>query len=87
VTVVAEAEETRRVSDAFFLNVVVATTNPRVTVHAPADIAWEVMFGNRQQDQVRPIGPSMRELPGTHLPGQVIQVRWWRESATATGDD
>jgi hypothetical protein len=82
-TVVSEAEETRHVSDAWFLNLMVATANPRVTVHAPDSMAWCAMFGNRQP--VREIGPVTRELPGTLLPGQVIQIRWWPSNAVASG--
>jgi hypothetical protein len=76
-TVVAEAEETRRVSDAWFLNVPVATASPRVTVRVPDGIDYRVTFGSGQALRVREIGPHTRELPGTLLPGQIIQVRWW----------
>ncbi|MGA9314511.1 MAG: hypothetical protein WBV77_07780 [Solirubrobacteraceae bacterium] len=77
VTVVAAGRETRRRSDAFFMNLQSAAIKPVVTVRAPDGIAWEVMFGNRVQNRLREIGLNARELPGTMLPGQVIQVRWW----------
>ncbi len=83
VTFVTEAEETRHANDALFLNILVATANPRVTVRAPEGIAWRVMFGNRRQSEVREIGPRTQQLPGTLLPGQVIQVRWWNEHPMA----
>lgn len=77
--VVAEAEETRRKSDVYILTLVgPASVNPRVTVNAPDEIDWKVMFGNRAGNQVEETLPGKRvELPGTLLPGQVIQVRWW----------
>lgn len=78
ITVVFEGEETKHASDAMFLNIAFASVNPRITVRAPSGIIWRVMFGNRQQDQLREIGPNTRELPGTLLPGQTVQIRWWR---------
>lgn len=86
VTVVSAAEETRHISDAMFLNLSVATVNPTVTVDAPDDVSWKVFFGNRGQEHVRELGPKKRELPGTLLPGQVIQVRWWPADAVEAGD-
>jgi hypothetical protein len=82
-TLVCEAEEARHMSDAWYLNMLYATANPRVTVRAPDEIAWRVRFGNRNSESVRVIGPATRELPGTLLPGQFIQVRWWPRQAQA----
>lgn len=81
VTFLAEGEETRHRSDAWFLTVQAATVHPRVTIHAPEQVAWYATFGNRQA--VSEIGPVTRELTGTLLPGQVIQIRWWPREAVA----
>lgn len=83
VAVVIEGQETKHPSDAMFLNIAFASINPRITVRAPEGTVWRVMFGNRQQGQLREIGPNTRELPGTLLPGQTVQVRWWQESDVA----
>jgi hypothetical protein len=81
VTVLAEAEETRHLNDAWFLNLIHATANPRVTVDAPDGVAFQVMYGfNRQAGRAAEIGRRTWSLPGTLLPGQVIQVRWWAEA-------
>lgn len=78
-TVIAEAEETKHVSDAWFLNLIYAAANPRVTVDAPEGIVYSVMYGfNRHAGSVQQKGRQTWELPGTLLPGQVIQVRWWQ---------
>jgi hypothetical protein len=83
VTVAATGEETRHVSDAFFLFPTLATSKPRVTVRAPKEIEYCVMFGGRGR-KVPEIAPDVHELMGTLLPGQVIQVRWWpRDKAAA----
>jgi hypothetical protein len=79
VTVVAEADETRYVSDAWFLNVIHATANPHVTIDAPDDMDFYVTYGfNRQAGEANKVGPRTWLLPGTLLPGQIIQVRWWQ---------
>jgi hypothetical protein len=83
ITVIAEGEETRYVSDAWFLHVRSATANPRVTVHVPPSLCWHVRFENRAES-VNELGPLTRELPGTLLPGQGIQVRWWPCDAPGT---
>jgi hypothetical protein len=75
VTVVTEGEEPRHPSDAFFLNLTYATARTTVTVKAPAEFGRTVMFGNRER--VQSIGADTWELPGTMLPGHVVQVRWW----------
>jgi hypothetical protein len=88
ITVVSEGQETRHASDAWVLNLSVATANPRVTVHAPDAICWRVNPGKRQPEQpVREIGPVTRELTGTLLPGQVIEVRWWPRTAALPGTE
>lgn len=84
IAVVFEGEETKHRSDAMFLNIAFASVNPRITVHAPTGVTWRVMFGNRQQGQLREIGPNTRELPGTLLPGQTVQIRWWQENDVDT---
>ena len=85
VTLVAEGEETRRISDAYLLHLSRATPRPRVSVRAPEGIDYRVMFGNREQGQVRAIGEHTVALPGTLLPGQVIQIRWWPTDAKSGG--
>ncbi len=87
ITVVFEGEETKQLSDAMFLNIAFASVNPRITVRAPQGILWRVMFGNRQQGQLREIGPNTRELPGTLLPGQTVQIRWWQDNDVAEFSD
>lgn len=87
ITVVFEGEETKQLSDAMFLNIAFASVNPRITVRAPQGIVWRVMFGNRQQGQLREIGPNTRELPGTLLPGQTVQIRWWQDNDVAELSD
>jgi hypothetical protein len=45
------------------------------------EIAYETMFGQREQGQLERIGQQVYRLPGTLLPHQVIQVRWWPKGA------
>jgi hypothetical protein len=77
VTIYASGRETRHRSDAFFMNVQRITVNPTVTVEVPEGIEFEAMFGQREQGRLQEIGPHVFRLPGTLLPHQVIQVRWW----------
>jgi hypothetical protein len=77
VTIYAAGSETRHRSDALFMNVQRVIVNPTVTVQVPDGIAYETMFGQREQGQLERIGPDVYRLPGTLLPHQVIQVRWW----------
>jgi hypothetical protein len=84
VTIYAAGRETRHKSDALFMNVQRVTLNPLLTVEAPDGIAFEPMFGQREQGRLEEIGPGVFRLPGTLLPHQVIQVRWWPKE-TALG--
>jgi hypothetical protein len=79
-TATAEAEEPKRVNDELVFVLSQATKNPTVTVESPDGIDYRVLFGNRQQQGLRRIGPDTFELPGTLLPGQMLTVRWWRQS-------
>jgi hypothetical protein len=83
----SEGEETRHVNDAWFLNLRYAAVEPRVTIDAPEHIAYGVMYGfSRQAGAAMNIGRNTWVLPATLLPGQVIQVRWWRTTAESAGD-
>jgi hypothetical protein len=82
----AQGEVVRRISDAHIMQVTQPTPNPRVSVHAPEGIDYRVSFSNREQEQVRHVGPHTDELPGTLLPGQFIEVRWWPVDAES-GDE
>ena len=66
-----------------------ATANPHVKIDAPDDMSVYVTYGfNRQAGEANKIGPGEWHLPGTLLPGQIIQVRWWRQrdgSAQSSG--
>ena len=87
VSVVGEMEETRHTSDAWVLNLIHATADPRVTVDAPDGISFLVIYGfNRQIEKVSAIGRRTWQLPGALLPGQVIQVRWWASGSESSGD-
>lgn len=87
VTFVAEGEETRHVNDALFMNLIHATSNPRVTVDAPDGIGFQVMYGfSRTAGAARTIGRRTWQLQGTLIPGHVIQVRWWQIPAHSSGD-
>lgn len=82
IAMVTEAEETRHPSDAWVLNLIHATANPRVTVETPDEMDCYVAYGfNRQAGEANKVGPRTWLLPGTLLPGQVIQVRWWQKPA------
>jgi hypothetical protein len=83
ITVYATGHETRHRSDALFMNVTRVTMRPTLTVKVPDGIAFEAMFGQREQGRLEEIAPGVFQLPGTLLPHQVVQVRWWpRDKAT-----
>ncbi len=69
--------ETKRLNDETSQQFVFTTRNPRVSVTAPPDLAYEVQFAHRAQADIqRDPGGSYR-LSGTLLPEQAINVRWW----------
>ncbi len=87
VTLVTEGEETKHLNDAWSLNLIYAAAEPRVTVEAPDGIAFSVMYGfSRTAGSAREIGHQIYRLPGTLLPGQVIQIRWWQTSGESGGE-
>jgi len=72
-------EEVKHINDEHFITFIYPTHSPFVEVEAFEGINIMVGFAMHKQHSLKTVGMNKYELTGTLLPGQQINIRWYRE--------